>query len=172
MSHVSYLSKDQAAEELRPTFEGIERKLGAMPNLFRAMAHSPAVLQGFLALNGSLQKFELDPQLRELAYLKASAINGCDYCVAHHREAGGKAGLSERQIEGVAESESGDAYDDLQRDVLRFAEAVTRDVRADNALVGRLRARLSERALMELTLTVALANLTNRMNEALQIELP
>ncbi len=143
-----------------------------MPNLFRAMAHNPAVLQGFLALNGSLQKFQLDPKLRELAYLKASTINGCDYCAAHHREGGRKAGLSDRQIGDVADAESSDAYDDLQRSVLRFADAVTREVRADAALVGRLREHLSERELMELTLTVALANLTNRMNEALNIELP
>src|SRR3954454_13733845 len=98
MALVSYVEKDEAAEPLRPIFEGMEKKLGAVPNVFRAMAHSPELLQAFLGLNSALAKTTLDGKLRELAYMKASQLNGCDYCLDHHRVFGRKAGLSDRQI--------------------------------------------------------------------------
>ena len=103
MAIVSYLSKDDAAEKIRPIFEGMEKKLGAVPNVFRAMAHSPEMLEGFLALNSALPKTKLDGKLRELAYIKTSELNGCDYCLHHHRALGKKVGLNERQIEETAE---------------------------------------------------------------------
>src|SRR5262245_11268801 len=84
MALVSYVEKDEAAEALRPVFEGMERKLGAVPNVFRAMAHSPELLQAFLGLNAALAKTKLDGKLRELAYMKASQLNGCEYCLVAH----------------------------------------------------------------------------------------
>src|SRR5205085_676850 len=70
MALVSYLSKDDVAEKLRPTFEGMERKLGAVPHVFQAMAHSPEMLEGFLSLNAALARTKLDGKLRELAYIQ------------------------------------------------------------------------------------------------------
>jgi uncharacterized peroxidase-related enzyme len=172
MARVSYLSKDDVAETLRPVFEGMERKLGAVPNMFRGMAHSPDLLEQFLALNAAHGKIKLDPKLRELAYLTASGLNRCEYCLGHHRAFGKKAGLSERQIQEVNSFGSSDAYDDLQRDVIRYAEELTRTAEVDDDLSARLKAALTERGLVELTVTVALANFTNRINNALKFELP
>jgi alkylhydroperoxidase family enzyme len=47
-------------------------------NIFRTMAHAPDVLQATLALDKAIQR-ELDPKLRELAYLRASQLNECGY---------------------------------------------------------------------------------------------
>lgn len=55
---------------------------------------------------------------------------------------------------------------------MAFTEQVTTKMRADAALVARLKGRLSDREIVELALTVSMANLTNRFNEALGIELP
>src|SRR3954467_13084512 len=98
MGLVSYVEKEDAAESLRPVLEGMEKKLGSVPSVFRAMAHSPELLQGFLGLNGALSKTKLDGKLRELAYMKTSQLNGCAYCLDHHWTFGRKAGLSDRQI--------------------------------------------------------------------------
>ncbi|HEV3163355.1 MAG TPA: carboxymuconolactone decarboxylase family protein [Isosphaeraceae bacterium] len=172
MGRVSYLERDQAAETIRPIYDDVAKKTGHMLNFFKVMAHNPAVLQGFLALNSAMPRTKLEGKLRELAYLKASQVNDCKYCVHYHRALGQKTGLSERQVHEVDRFEASDAYDELQRDVLRFAEGVTRNVRADDGVVARLKERLSEQELMELAMSVSLANLTNRMNESLQIELP
>jgi uncharacterized peroxidase-related enzyme len=172
MAEVSYLSKEQVDESLRPTFEGIEKKTGAVGNMLRALAHSPDLFQAFLTLNGALGKMKLAPKLRELAYLKASTVNGCEYCLHYHRLGGRKAGVSNEQIEAVSHTEPGSDFDELEWDVIRFAEQVTQRVKPDDALMHRLKTKLSDREIVELTMTVAVANLTNRVNETLKTELP
>jgi uncharacterized peroxidase-related enzyme len=172
MGVIRYVSKDQAAESIRPIYDDVEKKTGAMLNFFKALAHNPIMLQGFLALNGAMGKTKLPHRLRELAYLKASQVNKCDYCLHYHTNLGRKAGLSDEQIAELERFETSAAYSDLERDVLRFADTVTRQVRCDDALTNRLKEHLSDQELMELAVTVGLANLTNRVNVSLGIELP
>jgi alkylhydroperoxidase family enzyme len=55
---------------------------------------------------------------------------------------------------------------------LRYTDEVTRNVTVSDEVIERLKQRLSERELVELAVTVALANFTNRISETLQLELP
>jgi len=55
--------------------------------------------------------------------------------------------------------------------VIRYAEEMTRKVQVDGALVEALKRHLSPEALVQLTLSVAAANFTNRLNDALGTEL-
>lgn len=172
MALVSYVSNQQAAEKVKPVFEGMEKKIGAVPNVFRAMAHNPEMLEAFLALNATLPRTQLDSRLRELAYIKTSELNGCDYCLHHHRTLGKKAGLNDRQVAETADGETSDAYDELQRDVMRYAEQVTRHIHVEDPLFNRLRQSLNDRQIVELAMTVGIANFTNRVTETLRMELP
>ncbi len=172
MAVVSYVTDQEAAEKVKAVFEGMEKKIGVVPNVFRAMAHSPEMLEAFLALNATLSGTHLDGKLRELAYIKTSELNTCEYCLHHHRGLGKKAGLNERQVSETAEFEDSDAYDDLQRDVMRYAEQVTRHIHVDDSLFSRLKRSLGERELVELAMTVGIANFTNRVTETLRMELP
>jgi uncharacterized peroxidase-related enzyme len=172
MALVSYVSNQDAAEKVKPVFEGMEKKLGVVPNIFRALAHYPQMLEAFLALNATLPRTELNGRLRELAYIKTSELNACDYCLYHHRSLGKKAGLNERQVSETSMSETSDAYDDLERDVMRYAEEVTRHINVSDALIGRLKQQLNDREIVELAMTVGIANLTNRVTETLRMELP
>jgi uncharacterized peroxidase-related enzyme len=172
MAVVSYIANGEAADRIRPIFEGIEKKGGEVPNVLRAMAHNPEMLEAFLGLNATLPKTKLDGKLRELAYIKTSELNGCDYCRHHHRTTGKKAGLSDRQLAETAQFETSDAYDDLQRDVMRYAEEVTRHINVGEPLLERLHAALSDREIVELAMTVGIANFTNRVTQTLKLELP
>jgi uncharacterized peroxidase-related enzyme len=169
---VSYISDQEAAEKIKPVFEGMEKKLGVVPNVFRVMAHNPEMLEAFLGLNATLPKTKLNGKLRELAYIKTSELNGCDYCLHHHRALGKKAGLNDRQVAETAQGETSDAYDELEREVMRYAEEVTRHINVSDELLGRLKKSLSDRELVELAMTVGIANFTNRVTETLRMELP
>ena len=172
MALVSYITNQEAGDKVKTVFEGMEKKIGAVPNIFRAMAHSPEMLEAFLTLNATLPKTKLDGKLRELAYIKTSELNGCDYCLHHHRTLGKKAGLNDRQVAETADFESSDAYDELQREVMRYAEQVTRHINVEDALFVRLKQSLSDREIVELAMTVGIANFTNRVTETLRMELP
>lgn len=55
--------------------------------------------------------------------------------------------------------------------MIEYAEEVTRNIRVPETLMIQLKERLSEQELVELNLTVGLAQMTNRFNESFQIDL-
>lgn len=61
-------------------------------------------------------------------------------------------------------------YSELERLVIRYAEQLTTTVETDEALDAQLRKHLSDRELVELAVTVATANATTRICNALKIE--
>src|SRR5258708_5966608 len=138
MALVSYVSTAEAADKLRPIFEGMEKKGHDVPNFLRPLAHNPDVLEAFLAMNGALGKMQLDPKLRELAYIRASEINACGYCLEHHKKGGRKAGLDEKQVNETESYEDNAIYDELQHDVLAYADEVTRNVVVSDEAIERL----------------------------------
>jgi alkylhydroperoxidase family enzyme len=78
MPPVAPLTDAQAPEAARGLFKTLQSKLGKVLNIFRVMGHAPDVLQATLAMDQAI-KHDLDPKLRELAYLKTSQLNGCHY---------------------------------------------------------------------------------------------
>jgi alkylhydroperoxidase family enzyme len=72
------LADAQAPETAKGIFQTLQAKLGKVLNIFRTMAHAPEILQATLSFNQAIQK-ELDPKLRELAYLKTTQVNKCNY---------------------------------------------------------------------------------------------
>ena len=80
--------------------------------------------------------------------------------------------MSDRQVAETAHFQTSDAYDELQRDVMRYAEQATRHIHVDDALFNRLKQSLSDRQIVELAMTVGIANFTNRVTETLRMELP
>ncbi len=172
MAFVKYLDATNADATVKPIFAAIESELGVVPDIFRAMAHAPETFRTFLDFNASLATLELAPTLRELAYMKVSLINSCHYCFEHHRIAAEKIGVHPRKIYDLPHDLTSDAYDEIEHDVLAFAENVTVGCLDDPERVERLRSKLGERGLVELTFVIGLANLTNRFNLALDIELP
>lgn len=78
MPHLAPLTDAQAPENVKPIFKTLQAKLGKVLNIFRTMAHAPEVLEATLTFNQAIQH-HLDPKLRELAYLKTSQLNACNY---------------------------------------------------------------------------------------------
>ena len=68
----------QASEEAKKVFQNLQGKMGKVLNIFRTMGHAPEVLEATLGFNQSIQG-RLTPKLRELAYLKTTQINDCNY---------------------------------------------------------------------------------------------
>ncbi|HYB70132.1 MAG TPA: carboxymuconolactone decarboxylase family protein [Candidatus Bathyarchaeia archaeon] len=170
-ARVPYLDRTQVDEPTRSRFDALEAASGRVLNIFRLMAHHARSLGPFLDWYPRLREGPLDLRLRYLAYVRASQLNRCRYCVTHNSAAGRKAGVSAAQLEALAESATSPLFSQLERLVIRYAEEMTTRVQVDAALVESLRRHLTTEALVQLTLTVAAANFTNRFNEALGTEL-
>jgi post-segregation antitoxin (ccd killing protein) len=75
------------------------------------------------------------------------------------------------KFEALGAAATDPIFSELERRVIRYAEEVTRAAQVDAALVETLRRDLGASALVQLTLSIAAANFTNRFNEALGTDL-
>lgn len=72
------LANEQASPAAQEVFRDLKATRGQVINLYRTLAHAPAVLQATVQL-GEATKTTLDARLRELAYLVTSRLNDCHY---------------------------------------------------------------------------------------------
>ena len=79
--------------------------------------------------------------------------------------------MSKEKFDALPQYESSPMFDELERLVIRYAEQMTTRVQVDPALVEQLKKQLTPAQLVQLTLSIAAANFTNRFNEALGTEL-
>jgi alkylhydroperoxidase family enzyme len=79
--------------------------------------------------------------------------------------------VPKEKFDALPQYESSPMFDELERLVIRYAEQMTTRVQVDPALVEQLKKQLTPAQLVQLTLSIAAANFTNRFNEALGTEL-
>jgi uncharacterized peroxidase-related enzyme len=168
---VTAITRDQAAAEVQPIFDRLTQAFGAVPAFFATMARSPEALQHFMPLYGAVvNKGLVEAKYKELAYLKTALINGCEYCFRAHSASGKKNGVTEEQIKNLAFYQRSAAFDEKEKATLLYAERVTRGASAIRAgALQELKKHYSDDQIVELTLTVCIANFTNRFNDALMI---
>jgi AhpD family alkylhydroperoxidase len=112
----------------------------------------------------------LEPVLLELVRLRASEMNGCEYCIRMHTDELKKLHEPEERIAGVAEWRSsgageGGAYNQRERAALLWTEAVTdiQDGHAPDAVYEQAREHFGEKEMVDLTLAITTINAWNRI---------
>lgn len=152
--------------------ERIARERGSVSLLYRVLLNSPLVAEGWEALLTAVRNRSSVPApLREIVILRVATLNGARYefeaHVAHALRAGVPAALIERLRDETMPSPS--EVDPAQRTVLELTDAMTREIRVSEELFGRVRAHFDERAVIDLTATVAAYNMVSRFLVALNI---
>jgi AhpD family alkylhydroperoxidase len=149
------------------------RRGGALINLDRMLLWSEPLARGW---NGYLralrEEISLPPFLRELAICVVARLTGADYEYHHHAPELRKAGATEEQLAVLDDPDAAadsSQYDDLQRAVIRFAIASTRDVTIPDALFADLKRRLPPQQLVELVACTAAYNMVARFLVALEV---
>lgn len=88
---------ESAPETVRTELEDAQQRFGSVPNLYRALAESPAALKVYLAFNENLQEYgALSAVEQQVVYLTVSAENGCTYCVGAHSTLASMAKMPEK----------------------------------------------------------------------------
>jgi uncharacterized peroxidase-related enzyme len=173
MSRLKTIAPEAATGKSKELLAGVQAKLGLVPNMMRAMANAPAVLDGYLHLSGDLGKGVLSAKVREQIALAVSQANGCDYCLAAHSAIGKMVGLTTDQIR---DSRLGTAVDAKTDSLIRFARKVvdTRGRVSDGDLDDVRDAGFDDGAIAEVVANVALGIFTNYFNNtaATEIDFP
>jgi AhpD family alkylhydroperoxidase len=146
-----------------------KRRFGVLADPAAAMGHNPRVLIGNARFEMGVEKWRrLDPTLKALAEMASSVSIGCSWCVDFGYWAGTNRGVDPAKLRDVPRWRESDAYTDLERQVLAFAEAATATPpEVTDEMVADLRQHLDDAALVELTMMVAVENQRSRFNSAL-----
>ena len=79
--------------------------------------------------------------------------------------------MPKEKFDALPQCATSPLFDELERLVIRYAEQMTTKVQVEPSLVEALKKQLTPPQLVQLTLSIAAANFTNRFNEALGTEL-
>jgi AhpD family alkylhydroperoxidase len=146
--------------------------LGAVPESVEVTWHNQPVLSTMLGIGRKSDKWnQLDPNLKSFAHMAVASMVGCSWCLDFGYFHAHNAGLDEAKASQVPRWRESDVFTPLERDVLEYAEAMTRTPpQVTDELSARLLEQLGPAAMVELTGWVAVANLYARSNTALGIE--
>ena len=168
MARISYA--DQSNPEIAPLIGRIKKERGKVLNLYAMLLHSPPVAEGWLKFFTAIrQQGSLSGRLRELVIMHIAVINKAEYEFAQHVPFALKEGITQAQLDALREGRL-DAFEDLERSVLAYADSMTREVHVPDAVFDAVRPHFNEQELVELTATIAGYNLVSRFLEALEID--
>lgn len=168
MSRIELVNPSTAQGETGKLLEQIHGAFGAVPNMFRAVANSPAALQSMWGAFGALGGGTLGARLGEQIAVAIADRNDCEYCLAAHTVLGRKAGAS---AEEMAAAQAGESSDPKTAAALKFAIAVVEkraDV-GDSELAALRSAGFSDGEIVEIMAHVALNLFTNYVNVAFAV---
>jgi alkylhydroperoxidase family enzyme len=147
----------------------LRRTYGVVPDPLAAMGHNMRVLVTDARFETSLARWKrLDPTLKALAVMAAAVSIGCSWCVDFGYWVSANDGVDPVKLRDVPRWRDSDAYTDVERQVMAYAEAATATPTAvTDEMVAALRGRLDDAALVELTMMIAVENVRSRFNSAL-----
>jgi AhpD family alkylhydroperoxidase len=161
---------DLSAPEGKPLVDRIVRERGSVLHLYQMLLHSPPVAEGWLTyLTAIRQKGLLSAALRELVIMRVAVINGAPYEAQQHAPIALKEGVTQAQLDDLANWEASERYTPQQRAVLHLTDGMTKNVQVPNDAVAAVREFLSDREVVELVATVGAYNMVSRFLEALDI---
>jgi AhpD family alkylhydroperoxidase len=130
----------------------------------------PGATEALLALHKATQSCDVPQATLELVHVRVGQINGCSVCVDMHSRAFKKLGETDARLFALAAWREAPYYTEAERAALTLAEATTRLSDRGEAVGDEVWAEASrhfdEAALGALVMSIALANLWNRLNAA------
>jgi len=168
MSRISLIDPRNATSDRRALLDQIQSAFGATPNMFRAVANSPAALRSMWGSFGALGAGVIPAALGEKIAVAVADRNACEYCLAAHTALGRKAGASAEEMSAAQAGRSTDAKTAAAlRFALRLVEARGQMTDADVDAVRE--AGFDDEEIVEIIAHVALNLFTNYVNVALAV---
>jgi len=169
---VSVKQTNQYPWFIRPFFWNQKKKYGAVLQPGLLWGRVPQLFASVALLYGALDRKSspLSPVLRSLVTVRVSQINWCHFCVDINSATLAKRAGSLEKVENLEHWKEIDLFDDKEKVVLEFTEAVTySDQQVSDELIEKLKVYFDDDGLVELTGLIAFQNLSSKFNSALDV---
>jgi len=156
--------------EAQKQLDNLKAKLGKVPNIFQTFAHSPAVLDFYLAQSQALSKTSLTPALREQIALTVAGANTCDYCASAHTVMAKGQGVAENEVKSNLSAKSSDSKTQA---ALEFAAKIVKNrAKVSDSDVDMVKkAGFTEAEVLEIVAVVAANIFTNYFNHVVDTDI-
>ena len=151
----------------------LERRGGKLINLDKALLWSEPLARGWNTYVGAVRReLAVSPRLKEIAICAVARATGAEYEFTHHWP---------EYVKGGGDDALRPHFDDPDRAAkdprfsadeslaIRYALAMTRDVRVPDDLYAEIRQRFSTTEIVELTAAIATYNMVARILVALDV---
>lgn len=168
MSRVHLIDSSNTTANRQALLEQVHKAFGATPNMFKAVANSPAALKSMWSSFGALGSGVLGAKLGEQIAVAIADRNRCEYCLAAHTVLGKGAGVT---AEEMSAAQAGQSADPKTAAALTFAlKVVSNRAQVNNEDVAQLRsAGFDDEHIVEILAHVALNIFTNYVNVAFDV---
>jgi len=163
MNRIAQLDPQTATGATKSLFDGVQGKLGVVPNLIRVLGNAPAALKGYLNFSAALSDGSFTPKVREQVALTVAETNQCAYCLSAHSFLAGKLGLTQQDLTDARQANAADPRTDA---ILKLAHSIVvqRGELGATGLDQARRAGLTDGEIVETVAHVALNIYSNYIN--------
>ncbi|MEU5976444.1 carboxymuconolactone decarboxylase family protein [Streptomyces sp. NPDC047315] len=163
MPRLTRLTPDTAVGASRDLLAELASRHGRLGDMVSTMAHSPAVLGGYLQLSRAMGRAKLDRKVSERISIAVQTQQGCGLCLDAHISAARALGVDEDEIDRAREGTSADpaiaAIVALALQVYREPTSIT-----DEQIDALREHGFGDRAIADVAGVVALNILTGSFN--------
>jgi AhpD family alkylhydroperoxidase len=128
----------------------------------------PKAYAAMFGLEGYLATSTLPVILQELVRLRASQINGCNFCKDMHTDAAKKHGETDERLAALANWKVSGLFNEKEKATLEVAEVVTMiaDQGLPDELYGKVAEFLNQEEIAQLIVLISTINAWNRISVA------
>ncbi len=168
MNRVPLVDRNATTSDRKALLDSVHTAFGTTPNMFRAVANSPAALKSMWSTFGALGGGVIAPKLGEQIAVAVADRNGCEYCLAAHTALGRKAGASAEEMQ---RAQAGGSVDAKTQAALHFALKLVNDRGqvGDADVQGLRQVGFGDEEIVEILAHVALNLFTNYINVAFSV---
>lgn len=125
----------------------------------------PDFITQLRTITKSQEQFGLDAKLRALVETRVSQINGCAYCTDLHSREAREHGEKQQRLDSLPVWHESPFFTEHEKAALAWAESMTliATTHAEDSDYERLHQYFSDVEIVELSLSISLANFWNRM---------
>jgi uncharacterized peroxidase-related enzyme len=105
----------------------------------------------------------IDPGLRHLIEVQVSTLNGCTFCADLHRANAHLIKVQRDKLAALADYETNAVLSERERAAVRYVSEIAREGTVQDETFEALRARFTEREIVEITWLQAFTTYLNRM---------
>jgi len=170
-ARIALLDRHQVPPEIAAVYDTLLKQRGVVPNMFKTLAHSPALALGFAAfLKNLLGDSALPGWYKELVATRISVLNASEYAISAHSLSARQKGASDAQITAVKGDFEHGPFSEAEKLGLRCADRLHRSPQEiDDQFFADLKRVYTDPQIVELIATASAFELFPRLLGALHV---